>query len=377
MLEGYLGPYLRRRLLALLERSSAPVWACLLAVAVVLNIPMSWHKAHLSTQVVWIGWHFDHDLSAKLMRLIKPFQALRRAEKCSVKSVPSVCWRRSLASCCGFPLCLGLLGLPWRRCTRTSIFLCQPCLPSQLRASLSAELIVSRPLPLAALPMGAKLLRVSHTPVKKPSDLPISASSCRIWVQIANPSRPERALSPVSRWHELCASGDGLSTALLAPTMSCEAFDNACAVASGAGLGGFVRLPGGRQLCFQHALTPAALASAFPWFPADANPQQYIASWELDAQIALLWCSQRLYLPLHCIFRTDNSSSESACWKGLSMAKGMCVLLRSFFLLQRQFHMSVHLDCVPGFLNVRLRLWVFLQTSVWIFFGRLSRQRPR
>ena len=50
-------------LLALLERCSTPVWACLLTVAIlVLNIPMSWHKAHLSTQVVWIGWHFDFDL---------------------------------------------------------------------------------------------------------------------------------------------------------------------------------------------------------------------------------------------------------------------------------------------------------------------------
>ena len=40
----------------LLERSSAPVWACLLTLAIlVLEIPMSWHKAHLSTQVVWIS----------------------------------------------------------------------------------------------------------------------------------------------------------------------------------------------------------------------------------------------------------------------------------------------------------------------------------
>ena len=34
------------------------------------------------------------------------------------------------------------------------------------------------------------------------------------------------------------------------------------------------------------------------------------------------------------------------------MAKGMCVLLRSFFLMQRQYYISVHLDCVPDFLNV-------------------------
>ena len=146
------------------------------------------------------------------------------------------------------------------------------------------------------------------------------------------------------------------SSALLAPSLSCEAFADACADASGAGLGGYVRLPDGRQYCFQHMMTPATLSAMFPWFPADANPQHYIASWELAAQIAFLWCLQRLlgvgHLPVHCIFRTDNSASEFACWKSLSMAKGMCVLLRSFFLMQRQYYISVHIDCVPGFLNV-------------------------
>ena len=34
------------------------------------------------------------------------------------------------------------------------------------------------------------------------------------------------------------------------------------------------------------------------------------------------------------------------------MAKGLCVLLRSFFLMQRQYYFLAQLDCVPGFLNV-------------------------
>ena len=153
----------------------------------------------------------------------------------------------------------------------------------QLRASLSAELIVTKPLALATLPMGTKLLRVAHTPVRKLADLPLAASSRRIWIQTANPSRPERALSAVSREvlnmsHDLCASGDGLSTARMAPAMSCEAFADACADASGAGVGGYVRLPDGRQRCFQHTMTPATLSATFSWFPADANPQHYIAS---------------------------------------------------------------------------------------------------
>ena len=156
--------------------------------------------------------------------------------------------------------------------------------------------------------------------------------------------------------YDLCCSGDGFSCALLPPSIPCEAYADACADASAAGLGGFIRLPDGRQCCFQHTFRASELAKVFAWFPSDANPQHFIASWEMAAQVALLWCMQRLlgpcHLPVHCVFRTDNSASESACWKALSLARGMCVLLSTFLLLQRRFHTYVHLDCVPGFLNV-------------------------
>ena len=56
--------------------------------------------------------------------------------------------------------------------------------------------------------------------------------------------------------------------------------------------------------------------------------------------------------PLHVFFRTDNSPSQSAAWKGLTLARGMCQLfLRQFCLLQKTVRISVHLDSVPGFLN--------------------------
>ncbi|CAE7223676.1 unnamed protein product [Symbiodinium natans] len=47
----------------------------------------------------------------------------------------------------------------------------------------------------------------------------------------------------------------------------------------------------------------------------------------------------------------DNSASDAASWKGLSLAKGLCSLLRSFFLLQERQFISVHIDHVPGFKN--------------------------
>ena len=97
------------------------------------------------------------------------------------------------------------------------------------------------------------------------------------------------------------------------------------------------------------------IAYQFDWFPSDANPQHFIATWELLAQVALLFCLTQLlpvgHLPLHVVFRTDNSASESASWKGLIPARGMCHVLRMFQLLQHRVRVSVHLDSVPGFLN--------------------------
>ena len=57
------------------------------------------------------------------------------------------------------------------------------------------------------------------------------------------------------------------------------------------------------------------------------------------------------HVPFHVVFRTDNSPSQSAAWRGLSLARGMCQFLRSFNTLQEAVRISVHLDSVPGFLN--------------------------
>ena len=93
----------------------------------------------------------------------------------------------------------------------------------------------------------------------------------------------------------------------------------------------------------------------FDWFPSDTSPQHCIAAWEMLVQVGLLWTLSVLlppgHAPFHVVFRTDNSPSQSAAWKGLSLARGMCQFLRAFNLLQEAVRISVHLDSVPGFLN--------------------------
>ena len=64
------------------------------------------------------------------------------------------------------------------------------------------------------------------------------------------------------------------------------------------------------------------------------SAQSCIATWELLAQCAPVVLLDSLlgpgHLPVHCVFKRDNAASESASWKGLSMAQGLCHNLRAF-----------------------------------------------
>ena len=76
---------------ALLESVSAPLWASLVAVLLVLKVPLSWRKAALSPQVVWIGWELKLDLSCfcvrldpgKISRLCALLRDALRSRRCS------------------------------------------------------------------------------------------------------------------------------------------------------------------------------------------------------------------------------------------------------------------------------------------------------
>ena len=96
------------------------------------------------------------------------------------------------------------------------------------------------------------------------------------------------------------------------------------------------------SLCFQQSLAPADLSAAFPsWFrlkpirSTTACCGAFSVCWDPAA------CTCMSFSAL-----TTHSASESACWKGLSMAKGMCGRLPSFF---PHAVTDLHLcpDCIP------------------------------
>ena len=352
-------------ILALFDRVSAPLWASVAVVLLLcLRIPMSWHKGTLSPSVVWIGWQMDFECftvrldPSKLSRLIE----LANSRTCPVRDLErltgKLLWLSSLFRC--FRPTLAPLYADQHSFTPV-LTAVSPDKWQALCDAVDSNLFLLRSVGIAAIPVGSKLLRVGHTTLNCRRDLSrIIPEQRRLWVQSSCSSRSVCQLSDSScevirMWLDLAASGSDVRSLILPPRLECTAYADACADASVVGMGGFVRLSDGRQLFFQTRLDKPQMLRLFRWLPPDCSLQPYIATWELAAQAALLLLLHQLlgdgHLPCHAVFRSDNAAAESASWKGLSMALGLCSVLRAFFALQENLRISVHVDHIPGISN--------------------------
>ena len=356
-------------ILALFNRLSAPLWASVVVVLLLcLKIPMSWHKGTLSPSVVWIGWQMDFECftvrldPSKLSRLVALANQVLNSRSCPVRDLErltgKLLWLSSLFRC--FRPSLAPLYADQHSFTPV-LTAVSPEKWQALCDNVDSHLVLLRSVGIAAIPVGSKLLRVGQTVLTCRRDLcRVIPDQRRLWVQSSCPSRSVCQLSDSScqvirMWLDLAASGTDVRSLILPPRLECTAFADACADASSVGMGGFVRLHDGRQLFFQTQLAKPQMLRLFRWLPPDCSLQSYIATWELASQAALLLLLHRLlgdgHLPCHAIFRSDNSAAESSSWKGLSMALGLCSVLRAFFSLQESLRISVHVDHVPGISN--------------------------
>ena len=164
-------------LLAILLRSSAPLLSALLVVLLcVLRVPMSWHKAALSARVTWIGWSFDFETftvqldPSKLRRLLDLLRLLSDSPRCTVSALEKLTgkllWLSNLFQ--SFRPSLAPLYTDQHR-PLPNMCAISAEIYSSLRSSLSEDLRITSPLPLAAIPVGCKLLRVPRSPASKMS----------------------------------------------------------------------------------------------------------------------------------------------------------------------------------------------------------------
>ncbi|CAE7737362.1 LRRC45 [Symbiodinium sp. KB8] len=294
-------------LISLFSGPSAPVWASIMCVLLLLlRVPMSWHKAYLGCRPSWIGWSMDFDsMSATL-------------------EAPKLARLRDL------------LGLVLR----------SDSVPLHLLRKLTGKLLwvcsLFRP------------FRPSLGPLYRDQGLPPLvhvAVSPDLWSSFRSALTPDLRLQREDLDFRPYAPGQRSQ----AVVRISRAFADACADCRSAGIGGFVRLVSGRCVWFRHNFSASDLASLFPWFDGHSSPQKFIAAWELLGQLALVWCIALLvpagHPPIHFVSRCDNAPSDSASWKGISTARGLCSMLRTYFAWQRHFCVSTYIDHVPGFRN--------------------------
>ena len=180
----------------------------------------------LSARVVWIGWdlnlsHFCVRLDpAKFARLCALLRQALSSKRCSTHLLERITgkllWFSSLFRT--FRPSLAPLYADQHAFLPTMTAL-QPELWEPLRASLSNDLVLLKPIGLAAIPPGSLLLRVGQKSVSKLTDLPaLPPDSRRLWLQSSSPNTGACVLSDASQevlrlWLDLCESGTAIWSA--------------------------------------------------------------------------------------------------------------------------------------------------------------------
>ena len=180
---------------------SMPLAATLCCIFCQLTqIPISWRKSELGSQISWIGWNFnfragtDQIPESKIQKLKQYIQQLLQSSGCTRKQLE----KRLVCSC----------GLPsfFHFCVFGFIIYIQTCIASQLltsvsnRAQLPSHLsddVKFESLPQnTAIPVGSTLLAVNHNTIQAKSKLQNVRVSTekRIWLRICDPSSSLRTL---------------------------------------------------------------------------------------------------------------------------------------------------------------------------------------
>ena len=381
-------------LICLLRKCTSPLLAALVVILLlVLKVPMSWHKASLSSCPVWIGWSIDlatftvcmeEDKQRRLLHLLLSLLQARYASRQDVERLTGkLLWLSGLFAFLR-PTLATLYAL--QHSGQLVMAALTPEQWSNLRPLLNSDLVVTGSIGHPSVPVGSTLLRVARLPVSELAHIPAwLPESRRVWIQVSHRHTSsvlitDEVCEVLSLWRDFLHQSTCRQSILLAPLFQCEAFADACADSSSVGLGGYVKFHSGLTRFFQASIPKSALVPLCPFFAREGNPQHFIAAWELLAQCALVWTAHGM-LPLahpnvHMVLRCDNAASEAAAWKGLSLAKALCTVLRQFSDLQRRTCISAHIEHVPGFLNVLADCLSRSQDALALGFREADRVYP-
>jgi len=331
----------------------------------ILGTPISWKKAKLGFQISWIGWNINLDtmtvqlMHDKVNRLQELLQASLEAKAVTEKQMQQLLgmliWFTSIAK--------------YLRPHLAEIYKCLYSPPATLFSipagswrsfveCLDTQATIVKTHPHFSLPIGGKVLEVSHQPISSKLGIPLAPKTTKLeWIRVQVPLQQHFQLTKEARkkvqWFLSLLKRQVHIYPLAQPQPKImRAAADAFAESNNFGIGGWI-VTSSQAMWFSEQFTMDQLRHFLPGLKKDA--QKYISAFEVLAQLALLLmairrlASQELQLCLPS--SSDNTGAEAGINKMLTTKEPTTTFLQMISTLAFQHHVQLTMSHIPGHLN--------------------------
>ena len=346
------------------SRTLETVWLTV-TFLMLLGTPLSWKKAQLGPQISWIGWSFDFNymtvqlMDEKVTKLKHTIRSILQNTQVTIKQMEQLLgmliWFTAIAKHLRphlSPLYKCLYSPP------ATLFSIPAASWSAFVGCLDKNAVLIRNHPHFFLPLGGKVIEMGHQPISNKECLPLAPKTSKLqWVRIACPQQTSLSLSreASSKLAWLLSLIDRENHIFPIPRPApviLRAAADAFAEGNRFGIGGWIITSS--QVCwFSEQFTMPQLQTFLPQLTKD--PQRYIASFEILAQLALLqMASEHLscnQLELCIPASSDNTAAESSINRSLSNKQPAAYFLQLISQLAWQKNIWLQITHIPGVQN--------------------------
>ena len=327
-----------------------------------IQIPLSWKKCELSSEVKWIGWYINvatgiitlpEDKRIRMLQLMRDLVSHTRASKKQLEQfIGLAMWATSL-----FPHMR-----PWLHSMYTdlhsipaTLYSIDPGFWEETIQCLTESLHFKSKPAGTGIPINGKLVEVRHQPVSTLDDVrKCHLSERRIWCRIRDPNSTRRTLSSSSkrvieifeRWVKFIPSQVSMWPK---PNFIGDSAADACASGECCQIGGFISTSF-QTRWFSEKFSHTDFQALN--IPISTEMQRDIACYETLAQIAILKIASCEFtlgrIPLRVPSVSDNTSAEAGINRVFSTAHPLSLFLEKLSLLASKCCMDLDISHIAG-----------------------------
>lgn len=347
------------------SRFDEAVWSTIIFL-MLLGTPISWNKAQMGTEIIWIGWAFNlqfynvqmvPDKVSRLQEIIRDILSSKVvSHKMLEKVLGMLIWFTSVAKFLRPHLAPIYKNL---YCPPATLFSIPAASWTSFLDTLDSSGTIVKSHPHFALPLTGRVVEVGHTAVQDKFDIPVTPKTSKLqWVRIAGPGQSQISLSTEAkkklRWFLSLMHRQVHIYPLAQPKPSIlRAAADAFAENESFGIGGWI-ISSSQVVWFSEQFNMSDLRLHRPDLKKDA--QKYISAFEVLAQLALLMTASSCLLCDQmeiCIpASSDNTSAESSINRQLSTKEPTATFLQLISQWAFQHHMSLSISHIAGHDNV-------------------------